>query len=48
MYKKGIEVLKSDADRYKTGHRNDDAAVAMKHVASAYASIANIYMTDLR
>lgn len=48
MYKKGIEVLKSDSDRYKTGLRNDDAAVAMKHVASAYASIANIYMTDLR
>jgi len=48
MYKKGIEVLKSDADRYKTGLRNDDAAIAMKHVASAYASIANIYMTDLR
>ena len=48
MYKKGIEVLKMDSNRYKSGLRTDEAAVAMKHVASAHASIANIYMTDLR
>ena len=35
MYKKGIEVLKMDSNRYKEGMRMDDAAIAMKHVASA-------------
>jgi hypothetical protein len=48
MYKKGIEVLRMDSNRYKQGLRHDDAAIALKHVASAFASIANIYMTDLR
>jgi hypothetical protein len=48
MYKKGIEVLKMDSNRYKQGLRSEDVATAMKHMASAHASIANIYMTDLR
>jgi len=47
MYTKGIEVLQLDAQRYRAGMRNDDAALAAKQAASAYASIADLYMTDL-
>ena len=47
MYTKGIEVLRQDAERYKTGLKIDDAALALKQAASAYASIADLYMTDL-
>lgn len=47
MYKKGIEVLYKDFSDYKAGLRNEDADRAEKQIASAYASIADLYMTDL-
>lgn len=47
MYRKGIEVLKRDAEGYKVGGREDDCALAIRQVASAYASIAELFMTDL-
>lgn len=47
MYKKGIEVLKQDADRYKMSLRDDDASLACRQVASAYASVADLFMTHL-
>ena len=47
MYRKGIEVLKKDAESYKKGGRDEDSALAVRQVASAYASIAELYMTDL-
>jgi len=47
MYKKGIDVLKKDAEMYKIGGREEDTALAVRQVASAYASVAELYMTDL-
>ena len=40
-------MLKLDAERYRTGLRAEDSAVAVKQVASAYASVGDLYMTDL-
>jgi len=47
MYKKGIEVLTSDVETYQIGKREDEILVAVRHIGSAYASIADLYMTDL-
>lgn len=47
MYKKGIEVLKCDAETLKLLGKDDDCLLAVKQVASAYASIAELFMTDL-
>ena len=47
MYTKGIEVLKQDAERYRAGLRADDAALATKQAASAFASMSDLFMTDL-
>jgi len=47
MYNKGVEVLKRDADSYRIGGRDEDCSLAIRQVASAYASIAELYMTDL-
>lgn len=47
MYRKGIEVLLKDEQLLKKGLRLEDAKLASKQVASAYASISEIYMTDL-
>lgn len=47
MYKKGIEILYKDYADYKAGLRNEDAERAQKQIASAYASVADLYMTDL-
>ena len=47
MYKKGIEVLSNDAQSYFKGGREEEAALAKKQVASAYASVAELFMTDL-
>lgn len=47
MYKKGIQVLGADAESYQAGKREEDIIVAVRHIGSAYASIADLYMTDL-
>lgn len=47
MYKRGIQVLESDAESYCEGLRYDEQALAIKQVATAYASLADLYMTDL-
>ena len=47
MYKKGIEVLLKDGQSYKIGKREDDCMLVQRQAASAYASIAELYMTDL-
>ena len=47
MYRKGIEVLAKDIELMEKGYRVEDAKLAQKQVASAYASISEIYMTDL-
>ena len=47
MYKKGIEVLKADAESYRVGLRLEDSDLAVKQVATAYASMADLFMTDL-
>ena len=47
MYNKGVEVLETDAENYKKGLRHEDYALTIKQIASAYASLADLYMTDL-
>jgi len=47
MYKKGIDVLKADVSTYQIAKRDEDIEVAVRHIGSAYASIADIYMTDM-
>ena len=47
MYKKGIDVLKADVSTYQIAKREEDIVVAVRHIGSAYASIADIYMTDM-
>ena len=47
MYKKGIDVLQVDVQSYQIAKREDDITVAVRHIGSAYASIADLYMTDL-
>mmetsp|Transcript_16103 Transcript_16103/g.27210 ORF Transcript_16103/g.27210 Transcript_16103/m.27210 type:complete len:109 (-) Transcript_16103:566-892(-) len=47
MYKRGIEVLKNDVERYKVAQRFEDASLACRQVASAYASISDLFMTHL-
>lgn len=47
MYKKGIDVLHADVQSYQIAKREDDIIVAVRHIGSAYASIADLYMTDL-
>jgi tetratricopeptide (TPR) repeat protein len=47
MYKKGIQVLRADIEVYQAGKREDDVTVAVRHIGSACASMADLYMTDL-
>jgi hypothetical protein len=47
MYKKGIDVLKEDVGRYEQAARANDAKLACRQVASAYASVADLFMTHL-
>lgn len=47
MYNKGVQVLETDAESYKKGLRHEDSALATKQIATAYASLADLYMTDL-
>ena len=47
MYKKGIDVLQADVQSYQIAKREDDITVAVRHIGSAYASMADLYMTDL-
>lgn len=47
MYKKGIEVMTQDIQTYASEGRKEDEALATRQLASAYASIADLYMTDL-
>ena len=47
MYRKGIEVLKTDYESYSRGQKGDDATLAKKQIATAYASIGELFMTHL-
>ena len=47
MYKKGIECLENDTKEYRKQGREEDAKLATKQMASAFAQIAEIYMTSL-
>lgn len=40
-------MLETDAENYKKGLRHEDYALTIKQIASAYASLADLYMTDL-
>lgn len=40
-------MLRADAETYSTAKREDDIVIAVRHIGSAYASIADLYMTDL-
>lgn len=46
MYRKGIEVLKSDHKRYTATLNTVQANMVLKQQASALASIAELYMTE--
>ena len=46
MYKRGIEVLKADQERYAMQLNKVQVALTLRQQASAFASIAEIYMTE--
>ena len=46
MYRQGIQVLKTDAERHVLAQNKVQEALCQKQIASAHASIAESYMTD--
>lgn len=46
MYRKGIDVLHNDQRRYEIIHEQAQAQLRQRQRASAYASIAEEYMTE--
>lgn len=47
MYQKGIEVLHKELENHQMNNNQDDVVLTKKQIGSAYASIADLYMTDL-
>jgi len=47
MYKKGIQVVTDDIERYSSVGRVEDAALSTTQLASAHASVASLFMTSL-
>lgn len=47
MYQKGIEVLQRDLEEHEAKNNGEEVLLTKKQIASAYASIADLYMTDL-
>ena len=47
MYKKGISVLENDAAKMDTAMKPEEKQNIIKQIASSWASIADIFMTDL-
>lgn len=47
MYKRGITVLQNDTQRMELAQKSSEKAVCIRHTASAWASIADLFMTDL-
>jgi len=46
MYKRGIEILKSDQARFAMQLNKAQVALTTRQQASAFASIAELYMTE--
>ena len=47
MYRKGITVLENDAAKYEIAQKQQDKMSTVRQMSSAWASVADIYMTDL-
>lgn len=46
MYRKGIDVLRKDIEGLKAAGMQEDLKLTQKQIASAFASIAELYMGD--
>lgn len=46
MYRKGIEVLQKDAGGYQAAGLHEELRLAKKQMASAFASIAELFMAE--
>lgn len=47
MYKRGIQVLESDLQTLRLAGKEDEQKSVTRHIASAWASIADLHMTHL-